>query len=297
MATENRSRTGHTHQTEKRRKKGNRTARFIISTLLGFVLTIVLTAMTWMAGLYMGFFNEGLILDHLGKNNYYNGVLEYTYDSGESIALPIGLSAEVFEGSITLDMVYHDVRGYMEAAFDQRAYTIDTKELQENLAGNIAAYMEQKGITLTEEQQANVQGFTEQVADDYVKNVTIPFMGAFVKARNLYAKVLAIALPVLAACALFLGVFLFRLYRFKHKALRFISYSAIATGMMSIVLPSAALLTRFYERLHVSPKYFYEFVSTYVSQGILVFIYLGIAWFVAAACTIILTGILRRRVA
>lgn len=281
---------------DRKRNKGTRTARFIISAIIGFILTIVLTAMTYMLGLYLGFFNEGLILDHLNRNNYYNGVLAYTYDSGESIALPIGLPAEVFEDTLTLDMVYKDVRGYMEASFNGTAYEVDTTQLQENLAANVEAYTTGTGVVLTGEQKNNVTEFTKQIAADYTENVKMPFLSYFVKAKNFYTKILVIALPICLLVSVALGAVIFRLYRFKHRALRFITYSTIAAGFMSIILPAAVLFTRFYERLTITPEYFYEFVSTYVSKGIQVFLYLGAVWLVLSAGTIIATNLMRKSV-
>lgn len=272
----------------------NRTSRFLISSVAAFILTLMLTAATYLAGGYLGFFDKALILDHLNKSDYYSGVMEYANESSGLIAIPSGIPQKVFDGTFTEEMVYRDVRGYLEAAFDGRAYEIDTAAFKERLTENVTAYVEQEGLELTEEQEVYVEDFASQIADNYVNSAKMPFVSYFVNIRNGYINLIKIAIPALAAGAALLMVFLAKINMPSYRAMLFVGSSTIAAGLMSIIVPAWMLVTGFYRRINVTPEYFFEFVSSYMLEGIRVFIYLGVLWLIASAMILTIAGLRRK---
>lgn len=272
----------------------NRTSRFLISSVAAFILTLMLTAATYLAGGYLGFFDKALILDHLNKSDYYSGVMEYANESSGLIAIPSGIPQKVFDGTFTEEMVYRDVRGYLEAAFDGRAYEIDTAAFKERLTENVTAYVEQEGLELTEEQEAYVEDFASQIADNYVNSAKMPFVSYFVNIRSGYINLIKIAIPALAAGAALMMVFLAKINMPSYRALLFVGSSTIAAGLMSIIVPAWMLVTGFYRRINVTPEYFFEFVSSYMLEGIRVFIYLGVLWLIASAMILTIAGLRRK---
>ena len=240
---------------------------FLLSSVLSFLLSVLLTFASYLSGVYVGGLNPAFILDDLNKSGYYESVQKYFYDTAESLTLPSGLPTEVTEGIAPLEYVYQEVQNYV----------------------NIEAYLEEENLVLTAEQQQNKTDYIKMITDEFVQDAKVPFLHYFVKIKDIGVKVMKIALPallVLSAACIFL---LIRMQRFKHRGVRFITYSTIAATFMSGLPPLIALLNGFYKRINLEPEYFYLFVSTYIERALMCIAIIGAAWCVTTG---ILLGVI-----
>ena len=78
------------------------------------------------------------------------------------------------------------------------------------------------------------------------------------------------------------------MYIWKHHAMRYLVYSTLASGMMIGLVPAYLLLAQDYRRLVIEPEYLYQFMVTYVTNGLLIFegFAIGFLW----NCCIIITA-------
>lgn len=262
---------------------------FLLSSVLSFLLSVLLTFASYLSGVYVGGLNPAFILDDLNKSGYYESVQKYFYDTAESLTLPSGLPTEVTEGIAPLEYVYQEVQNYVNACFKNQDYSFSLKTMEDKLNANIEAYLEEENLVLTAEQQQNKTDYIKMITDEFVQDAKVPFLHYFVKIKDIGVKVMKIALPallVLSAVCIFL---LIRMQRFKHRGVRFITYSTIAATFMSGLPPLIALLNGFYKRINLEPEYFYLFVSTYIERALMCIAIIGAAWCVTTG---ILLGVI-----
>ncbi|SHJ14240.1 hypothetical protein [Parasporobacterium paucivorans] len=273
----------------------NSSTRYIISLIMSFILTLVLTLMTCLIGIYAGFLHDNAVLKRL-DSTYFKSLQTVLYDNLESASIPAGIPLETLTDIYPLTMVALDTKAYAEAILAGREYEADSTAVSETLKSNVLSYMQSQSISLTQEQLANLDEFAKQTGADYTDEIKVPFLTYLVQARNIYAPVMMIGIPVSILISILISLFLIRLYHFKHKAVRFLTYSTLSAGLLCIIVPGLVLLTGFYKRINLEPEYFYHFVSGYLSSGIKVFVILGFLWLLVSAFLIGVTASMKKSV-
>lgn len=274
-------------------KKKNRALRFIVSSILSFLLAILLTVGTFLVGIYAGFLNENRIIDGLNYKDYYTSVEEFFYQNAADITTPIGLPESVVDNIVDSKTVYEDIRGYVLASVKGENYEFNTDDMKQNLTQNVNQYISSQGLELDEQQQATIPQYVQLIADEYEENLKVPFIGHFAKLKATYQKVMAITLPVLAVLGAVIVFMIIRMYRWKHRALRFLIYSTTTAAVM-VSLPSVAVLvTGFYKRINISSEYVYYAFTKYISNGFLIFLYMAAGWAIVSAGLLLLIKYLK----
>lgn len=77
--------------------------------------------------------------------------------------------------------------------------------------------------------------------------------------------------------------------------MRYLVYSTLASGLMIGLVPAYLLLAQDYRRLVIEPEYLYQFMVTYVTNGLLIFEGFAIGFFGIAALLLLRIATLRRR--
>jgi hypothetical protein len=246
-------------------------------------------------GIYAGVFNDSVILDRLHKSNYYQSIHKIITDNVESIILPTGLEVSVLEDVITMDAVYIGSKNTIEGALKGNIVVSDTKAIENKLAENIKAYATEKGIVYGEEQEEGMASLCKAVAAEYSRMLDFPFIQYYTKYKAIYHKIFMVGVPsLLLMAAVIIGVLL-GIQRFKHKGLRFVAYGLLASIIMITVLPMILLISGAYQKLNVSPRYFYDFMVSYLKWDITVFLYIGGVGFALFAGILLLINTLKRR--
>ena len=253
----------------------NRALKFILSSILAFVLAVVLTCLTYIGDLYFRGLNTGVLTGAIMKTNYSVELMEALYTDCESLTLPIGLPVEVVHDIFDLEDIKKDVSASVKATVDGEQYKPDTAQIRSKLLDNINSYLEEEGLELSEEQEVYLEEYLTLIEDEYTDNIELvvvakamPYWNSFVK----IAGIVAIGMIVLAGVII---VTIIMMHRWVHRALRYITYSTIAAFLMSVILPLVLYVSRFYERLSISPKYFYVAMIYIIDEFLIFSIRLG----------------------
>ena len=260
------------------KKRKHRKGRFIISSILSFLLSILLTVATVALAIRAGFINESRILDGLNYKDYYSGVEAQFYQDAKDLSTPMGLPENVLDGIVDSDTIHEDVRGYVSAAFQGKQYTFHTDELEQSLTDHIYRYFQEQGWQLTQEQLTTIPEYTEMISDKYVEDLKVPLVNHFDKINRNYTKIMVLGITgclILSAVIIFV---LIRMYRWKHRAIRFVIYSTLAAAIMTAVPAVVVLVSGFYKRISIEMEYMYHAVVQYITNGFMVFIYMSCAW-------------------
>jgi hypothetical protein len=269
--------------------------RVIISAISSFLLSLALLALTVLIVIQWSGFSRSSFYKNMSAHNYYDNVLSNIYEEAESITLPTGLPVSVLEDIYTSDGIVKDVNGYIDASFLGETYLAETDEVADKLMANIRIYLNREGIITDDDQEANLKLYIDTIVFEYSKLAQMPLLSSFVKARNIYRQIFTISMIVCVVTAFICLFIILNLHLWLHRGIRYVVYAINATGLMSGILPLIALQSGFYKRIHLSPEYFYNFFTEYVSNILKSFLAVSVLWFTISAILIIVIGILKKR--
>lgn len=283
------------YQKTKKQSSSNRKGRTIVSMILSFLIAVALTMAALLGSLRLGFLNEKMIVRSLNVKDYYGVVCDDFYERVEDLSIPLGIPKSALEGIVDTNSMYNDIRASLEASLTGQTYQPDTGKLRTKLKENVENYAKSREIELGEAQQAVLNTYLEQAAEQYVRATKIPFIEYYGRIHGFAEKVITVGILGCIVFAVLAGFVLFRMYIWKHHAMRYLVYSTLASGMMIGLVPAYLLLAQDYRRLVIEPEYLYQFMVTYVTNGLMIFEGFAIGFFGIAALLLLRIASLRRR--
>ena len=283
------------YQKTKKQSSSNRKGRTIVSMILSFLIAGTLTMAALLGSLRLGFLNEKMIVRSLNVKDYYGVVCDDFYERVEDLSIPLGIPKSALEGIVDTNSMYNDIRASLEASLTGQTYQPDTGKLRTKLKENVENYAKSREIELGEAQQTVLNTYLEQAAEQYVRATKIPFIEYYGRIHSFAEKVITVGILGCLVFVLLAGFVLFRMYIWKHHAMRYLVYSTLASGMMIGLVPAYLLLVQDYRRLVIEPEYLYQFMVTYVTNGLVIFEGFAIGFFGIAALLLLRIASLRRR--
>ena len=283
------------YQKTKKQSSSNRKGRTIVSMILSFLIAVTLTMAALLGSLRLGFLNEKMIVRSLNVKDYYGVVCDDFYERVEDLSIPLGIPKSALEGIVDTNSMYNDIRASLEASLTGQTYQPDTGKLRTKLKENVENYAKSREIELGEAQQTVLNTYLEQAAEQYVRATKIPFIEYYGRIHSFAEKVITVGILGCLVFAVLAGIVLFRMYIWKHHAMRYLVYSTLASGLMIGLVPAYLLLAQDYRRLVIEPEYLYQFMVTYVTNGLMIFEGFAIGFFGIAALLLLRIGSLRRR--
>jgi hypothetical protein len=283
------------YQKTKKQSSSNRKGRTIVSMILSFLIAVALTMAALLGSLRLGFLNEKMIVRSLNVKDYYGVVCDDFYERVEDLSIPLGIPKSALEGIVDTNSMYNDIRASLEASLTGQTYQPDTGKLRTKLKENVENYAKSREIELGEAQQTVLNTYLEQAADQYVRATKIPFIEYYGRIHGFAEKVITVGILGCLVFAVLAGIILFRMYIWKHHAMRYLVYSTLASGLMIGLVPAYLLLAQDYRRLVIEPEYLYQFMVTYVTNGLMIFEGFAIGFFGIAALLLLRIASLRRR--
>lgn len=283
------------YQKTKKQSSSNRKGRTIVSMILSFLIAVALTMAALLGSLRLGFLNEKMIVRSLNVKDYYGVVCDDFYERVEDLSIPLGIPKSALEGIVDTNSMYNDIRESLEASLTGQTYQPDTGKLRTKLKENVENYAKSREIELGESQQTVLNTYLEQAADQYVRATKIPFIEYYGRIHGFAEKVITVGILGCIVFAVLAGFVLFWMYIWKHHAMRYLVYSTLASGLMIGLVPAYLLLAQDYRRLVIEPEYLYQFMVTYVTNGLLIFEGFAIGFFGIAALLLLRIASLRRR--
>lgn len=283
------------YQKTKKQSSSNRKGRTIVSMILSFLIAVALTMAALLGSLRLGFLNEKMIVRSLNVKDYYGVVCDDFYERVEDLSTPLGIPKSALEGIVDTNSMYNDIRASLEASLTGQTYQPDTGKLRTKLKENVENYAKSREIELGEAQQTVLNTYLEQAADQYVRATKIPFIEYYGRIHGFAEKIITVGILGCIVFAVLAGFVLFRMYIWKHHAMRYLVYSTLASGMMIGLVPAYLLLAQDYRRLVIEPEYLYQFMVTYVTNGLMIFEGFAIGFFGIVALLLLRIASLRRR--
>lgn len=265
----------------------NKHLRFLLSSVLALVLGILLTCLTYIGDLYFRGLNSSVLISAIMKTNYSVELMEAMYVECESITLPIGLPIEVVHNIFDLEDVKRDVSASVKASVEENEFNPDTTLIREKLLDNIDVYLEEENLQLSDEQNEYLEEYLTLIEDEYKDNIEMVVITRAMPYWNSFLDVALVAVIGIIVLATIIIIAIVKMYSWRHRALRFITYSTLSAFLMSVILPVVIYVSHFYERLSISPKYFYMAMIYMIDEFLLFSIRFGCFWALVSAILLV----------
>ncbi|MHB8132149.1 MAG: hypothetical protein ACYDEX_24595 [Mobilitalea sp.] len=269
--------------------------REIISTIASFLLSLALLGLTLLIVIQWSGFSKNAFYKNMSVNSYYDNVKNSIIEEAESITIPIGLPVTVLDHVFTSSEISKEVNGYIDAAFSDETYFAQTNEMANRLEANVRVYLGEVGITPDAEVETNLKTYITSITKEYTDQVQMPLLFAFLKARTVYDKIYTISIVACGLFALICLTIIWKLHQSTHNGLRFVIFAMIATGLMTGIVPFVMLQSGFAKRINLSPEYFYNFFTNYVTNIFKTFLAASIMWFIVSILLILVNNLLKNR--
>jgi uncharacterized membrane protein len=255
-------------------------SRFFIA----FLSSVFLFAFLILLTLRLTLFSENYIAKQAAKADYYTELTKEINRQIENSALGSNVPEGVLDRSISKELVQKDVDAYFKAMYHTGTkYSISNeKEIHDSVSKAISAYMEEKKLEITPESEQAVNDLAENAVTIYKGYIELPFLVSYGRKVMNYKSTLVIFMVI---CGVLWGLLSLSLYSslrgYLHRMLRYWSHICIGSGLMMVVVPVAILIQGFLKKLGIQSKAMYDFIQTYLSSFLWLFITIGIVSIVA----------------
>ncbi|ALS00099.1 hypothetical protein ATZ33_01485 [Enterococcus silesiacus] len=278
-------------------KNRNHSMKVISRFFIAFLSSVFLFAFLILLTLRLTLFSENYITKQATKADYYSQLTEEINRQVENSALGSNIPTGVLNQSISKDLVKTDVDAYFKAMYNTGTkYSISNeKGVHDAVSKAITKYMEEKAIQTTPESVQAVTGLSDNAVNIYKGYIELPFLVSYGRKVINYKSTLVIFMGVCGVLWLLLSFSLYSSLRgYVHRLLRYWAYIWISSGLMMAVVPAFILMQGFLKKLGIQSKAMYDFIQTYLSSFLWLFIMVGIISIVAGIIFGVLSEIKRK---
>ena len=224
----------------------------IVSGVLSFLMMICISLLVSSISLEATIFNTNFIIKRM-DNKYYDSVISsLTRTLKDELAPPSGMPEEVFEGLFNRYLIKEDAQASVRAVFANIDYTYDSSRIHNILMTRFTKYVQENNIEIS---GTNIDTLTDYCLKEYERQISIPYMKTFAPLRQLFENAFPYALLGISLLLILLTLFLFRIHRFIHRALRYSIYSLFASALMVVPFPLFFLIQGSYKKVNIMPEH------------------------------------------
>lgn len=260
-----------------------------LKAILVVELAATFVILELIAGLWLGAFQEGAVLNRVDETDYYRTVHEeLRHDTRMSFAL-IGIPEEVIDRTITYERVVLASRQQIENNLKQGDYKADTTILTDQLNSGIQEYLEQQSVMITDKAKVGLERLIQRIDAKYERLLEWPF-GSWWAQFSVEFRTFALkALPILLLLAVGSHALLLWLHHYRHRAMKRYGIGICIGSAMVILLGLIPHLTGMTTQKEMIPEYMGQFFRIYtvgITQAVMtvggIGILLGITYCFAA---------------
>lgn len=247
--------------------------RNVISVILSFIQSLFLVLLAACIGLFV-VLSPSFTVNMIKETNYVNLAFDEMKKDLNDLAIPSGLPQNFFSETFTeKDLLEFEERLVLKASssISQKEYNIDTNQIK------------LKFKTLIKDYAKEVLGLSESVSDEaisvFVNECTTTYLqflspSIFNLAFKYFKPIVKIIRVIsIVTFLLLVAVFIFLFKLCDRKKLYFYSFSSFAaSGLILGLIPSYLLITKSMSKINISLASLYNFVSSYLSTALTVFL-------------------------
>lgn len=252
-----------------------------ISYLLALLLTIFISIFIVITVTKVTIMNPTYLISKMGSANFYQQSVINLNKQIQQETQSTGFPLEMFENYIDEKSADKIMKSYIENAFSTGNTNIDTTTFETNLSKDIDEYLKSANIIINTEEETAISMLKTNLINYYQTYLTIPYLDLLINlinTYNVYYYYIAAGLILLIVTA---GFILYRLYSHYRGRRRYFAYALSSSGLICLVFPGFVYFGNFVNKISLSPKYFYDFVTSTVNTYLLIYVIVGIVMILA----------------
>lgn len=265
----------------KKRKK-------VIVILLAFFLSLFTFFGGILAVIQSTFLSPNYMRKQLKNSDYYENVIEDAENEFTSYASASGFDQSFFKGILDINDVQLNVNQSLSVLYGESDQSVNTSDFKSKLYGKLTENVEGRKITVTDSIKNSLTLLAQTCADTYTQYISIPYYTELSQIVKKVKTPILIFESVILLIIVLLVVTIFKLSKWKHRAVRAYIYSISGTALMLTILPLIIIISGVTSRIALISKSMYAFAICYIN-GILYSCLYGAAFFFAVDLVLAVT--------
>lgn len=269
-----------------------------IKILFTFLCATVLSALVITMIVKVTLLNGAFILYETRKVDYAAGIREEVAARIQDEGRASGLTPEVLKNAVPLIFIQNNVENYIKCIYSELPFQLSNQQLlNDSLQLTIEGYAEQQQIDLTPEVQQSVDKFKERAVEIAQEYIELPYLINFGNKAIRFKSTLNLILVMLLVTLLLLMLIMLKIkVTARHIRIRNFSYIFLASGLTLTAFPLYFYLSGKIERLGLTSKIMYQFVTDYLKTFLAIFIGIGGIFCIIAVIIWLFSEKMRRRI-
>lgn len=253
-----------------------RKSRNNISFLLALLLTIFISSLVVTTVTRFTLMNPSYLIAKLESADFYQQSIINLNKQIQQETQSTGFPIEMFENYLDEKSANTLMKNYFENAFTTGNTSIDTSSFETKLTNDIDEYLRSANIIINSEEEVAITTLKTNLISYYQTYLTFPYLNLVINLINTYNNYYYLIAASLILLVLITGFILYRLYSHYRGRRRYFAYALSSSGIICLILPAFIYFGNFVNKISLSPKYFYDFVTSAINTYLLTYIVIGI---------------------
>lgn len=273
----------------------NKIVKKLLYGVLVFILAGCIVSGSMTALVRFTAFEGGFLNDALNNSNYYTDLCNEITDDLMDIGDASGLDKSFFEGFINEVFVREDVQDYVNKFYAGEKLTVDTRHFDESLRKAIESYIQTKRIKSGDYSKSNINYFVKEATKIYSRNIELKYFDILQKLVSEYSFKLTVILIISAVVAAVICAVMFFTNEWKHKAVRYISYSVGGSALFILLIPLITFASGVIGRITIISRSLSDMYTTCLNSIMIDMLVVAGVLFVIYAALIIIHNKIRSK--
>lgn len=266
----------------------------IVYTLMAFILSVIIFAISICTTLEMTLLNSSFVLDNMNSSHYFSEKRDEITRQLVDLGYASGLEESFFDGFLDEIMLNNNTQEYLENYYSGNGTRIDTTEFEQRFNAALDSYIEEKNIKKVD--ASSREYLVDQAARIYRTSLEIPLFSRlsayFLTMKNAMPYVI-VGLAVLGAVICL--VIIFTNY-WKHRAVRYISFATLGAFLSIGIIPAVILISGKVNNINLSSRALYNLFVQCANSMLITLLFCALLFMLISAALIIQYKYLRRKV-
>ncbi|WP_312500016.1 hypothetical protein [Enterococcus sp.] len=252
--------------------------------ILAFVCSLFLFSLLVLGVLRATLFNQEFMVDQVHDTKYAETIAKEINTNITDIGLASNIPAEVLSEVVPAEVVQQNVDSYIRGIYTDVPFNlIGTDQIEDNIDQAVAKYAEEQNITISEEMTANLTYMKESAISIFDQYVKLPYLLTYGHKVMQFDDTLILLFIVTGVVFLLLLIgTMMVIGKWWHRRLRYGAYISGGAGLMLVVVPMLIYTGGYIERIAINSEAIYLFLTSYLTDFILRFVWVGVGMIVLA---------------
>lgn len=245
------------------------TAEKAVSILISFLISFFLFLFACVLIVQCTLLNPDYMRKQLSESHYYENSLAEVENEFSSYASASGFDQKLLDSALDISDLQLSVNESLNRIYGEESEHDGTADFRSKMNQILTRNAESRGVALTEDSKKSLQLLAQTCSETYLQDISLPYTKELAEGIGKIKaglRIPSLLLPVLAA--VLVGI-LFRINRWRHRALRACIYAVSGTILMLAIFPAYLLLSGQIGQVSILSKSLYALIVS-CANGVLI---------------------------